>query len=58
MDVILERILGGQKFAVNATTILLMTIAVLLLVLILEGSGKPKNVKIVKAAEGNDKKHD
>jgi len=44
LDSFIERILGGNKFTVSATNILLMTIAVLLLVLILEHAEQPKRV--------------
>eukprot|EP01038_Epipyxis_sp_PR26KG_P008734 gene8734-11800_t len=47
LDVIIERIFGGNKFTVNTTNILLMTVAVLLFCLLLENNEKPKNFKIV-----------
>ena len=48
VDTILDRIFAGNKFAVNATNILLMGILIVLICLLLEGAEKPpKRVVVV-----------
>lgn len=48
LDTIIDRVLGGNKFTVNATNILLMAILIALICLLLEGAEKPaKRVVVV-----------
>ena len=54
LNVVLEKLMGGQKFTVNATTILLMAIVILMLCFLLEGNEKPKKVRVVSNADKND----
>ena len=51
LDTIIERIFGGNKFNITTTNVLLMTIAVLLLALLMEGGEKPKTVRVVTKGE-------
>eukprot|EP01036_Dinobryon_divergens_P029118 gene29117-38179_t len=57
LDVIIERILSGSKFTVSTTNILLMSLAILLLVLILENAEKPKRM-IARTRGGADVKQE
>lgn len=48
LDTVIDRVLGGNKFTVNATNILLMAILIALICLLLEGAEKPaKRVVVV-----------
>mmetsp|Transcript_31399 Transcript_31399/g.65056 ORF Transcript_31399/g.65056 Transcript_31399/m.65056 type:complete len:116 (+) Transcript_31399:117-464(+) len=59
LDVIIDRIMGGNKITVTTTHILLMAIAILLMCLLLEGSEKPKRVVVVdKKKDGKAPKSD
>jgi hypothetical protein len=48
LDTIIDRVLGGNKFTVNATNILLMAILIALICSLLENAEKPaKRVVVV-----------
>mmetsp|Transcript_7016 Transcript_7016/g.11739 ORF Transcript_7016/g.11739 Transcript_7016/m.11739 type:complete len:116 (-) Transcript_7016:138-485(-) len=47
LDTIIERIMGGNKFTVSTTHILLMAIVICLLCLLLESADKPKRMVVV-----------
>eukprot|EP01039_Chlorochromonas_danica_P000592 gene592-637_t len=47
IDAFVDRILGGGKFSITPTNILLMAVIITLLCLLLEGNEKPKRVAIV-----------
>jgi hypothetical protein len=55
LDTIIERILGGSKFTVSTTNILLMTIAILLFCMILEANEKPKTMRLVEKKKSASK---
>ena len=54
LDTIIERIFAGNKFNITTTNVLLMTVAVLLLALLMEGSEKPKVMRQVVTKDKKD----